>query len=808
VPAEAARSAFNGIARAAAAPAAVMAVVVGVALGVAFDPTRGTDAVILLGGMGALCALATLQMKRATRAASTASAVPTHERLDGLHVELERSRAGGNQHPDGSSGRERLHADEVHFRALVETSGDIVWAVDQAGCYTYVNGAALEAILGYRAEEVIGFPITQFADPVSAQAFDDEFYRLSESGGTIDVGGLFRRRDGHPVHLSIRAIALHDDAGRFIGASGTAVDVSNLKAAESQLRQSLAEQEAILDSATVGIAIVDEGIIVRANRELARIFGYAAETMTGLPIGTCFPEGSETAALLPAIEEAVAARGVYDEDVTCRRSDTGAFWCRIAVRRFDQAGARRATIWIVQDVSDRKQKEQAVIHASLHDALTGLPNRALLSDRLEQAIRHAARAGTRFGVLFLDLDRFKVVNDTVGHDGGDELLRVIAERLRRRVRASDTVARQGGDEFIVMLPDVRSSADVERIAADLLAEIAKPIPIFGTDYVVTGSIGICLYPEHGADATSLLRNADAAMYRAKDLGKNGYRFFSEELHLQALEDMRLENLLRAAIESEQLAVHYQPRIDLVSGRVSSLEALARWHHPGLGWIEPTRFIAIAERAGLVGRLGEWVLRKACNDLAELSRLGFRDLGLSVNVSHCQLAEPQLASNVREILAEFGIEPQRLELELTETAIARNAEQAVTIMESLEASGIGVAIDDFGTGYSSLSRLKRFPVRTIKIDRSFVETLPHDQEDVAIALAIIAMAKRLRMRVVAEGVETTDQREFLRRNQCDQAQGFLFSRAVPFTKIVEYLRPHAPGGLATVTPFPRRVAAAS
>jgi len=787
----------------AAAPVAVMAVVVGVALGVAFDPTRGVDAAILVCGMCALCVLAALQMKRTTKAAAEASAAQGAAVLYAA-ARAERQRAdtgpGATQ-----SATARLHADEVHFRALVETSGDIVWAVDRAGCYTYVNGAALEAILGYRAEEVMGFPITQFADPAAAQAFDDEFFRLSESGGQIDVAGVFLRRDGHPVHLSIRAIALHDEAGRFIGASGTAVDVSSLKAAESRLRQSLAEQEAILDSATVGIAIVDVQSIVRANGELARMFGYAPGTMTGLPIKVLFPEGGEAAAQVTAIEDAVAVRGVYDEDIACRSPDAAPFWCRLAVRRFDQAGARGATIWIVQDVSDRKQKEQAIIRASVHDALTGLPNRALLSDRLDQAIRHAARASTRFGVLFLDLDRFKVVNDTVGHEGGDELLRVIAERLRRRVRASDTVARQGGDEFIVMLPEVRSTADIERVAEDLLAEIAKPIPIFGTDYVVTGSIGICIYPEHGTDATSLLRNADAAMYRAKDLGKNTHRIFSEELHLQALEDMRLENLLRVAIDTEQLAVHYQPRIDLSSGRVSSLEALARWHHPVLGWIEPGRFIAIAERAGLVGRLGDWVLRRACGDLAELSQLGFRELGLSVNVSHCQLAEPNLVASVRAVLAQFDIEPKRIELELTETALARNAEQAVTIMESLEASGIGVAIDDFGTGYSSLSRLKRFPVRTIKIDRTFVETLPADQEDVAITLAIIAMAKRLRLRVVAEGVETAEQREFLCRNQCDEAQGFLFSRAVPFAKIVEYLRPQAPSGRGTVTPFPRRVA---
>ena len=781
-----------------------MAVVIGVALGMSFDVGHGAELIALVCGVSALCALATLQIS-----ASRAHVIAVEQRDDAGET-FPLGGTTGARGPlagplaQGVRAQPELHANDEHFRALVETSGDIVWSVDAAGCYTYVNGVALERILGYRAEDVIGFPFTQFADPASAQAFDDEFFRLSENGATLDVSGAFLRRDGQSVYLSVRAIALFDEAGQFVGASGTAVDVSRLKATEALLRQALAEQRAILDSATVGIAIVDNGAIVRANGELARMFGAAGHEIAGRRIAAlCAVD--DPVSLLAAVDIALATRGVYDEDVMCRRPDGSLLWCRLAIRAFDQAASDGATIWVLQDISDRKQKEQAIIRAALHDTLTGLPNRALLSDRLEQAIRQAARANTRFGVLFLDLDRFKTVNDTVGHDAGDELLRVIAERLRRRVRSSDTVARQGGDEFIVMLPDIDSPADVERVAEDLLAEIGKPVPIFGTDYVVTGSIGICIYPDHGSDAQSLLRNADAAMYRAKELGKNGYRFFSHELHLQAIEDVRLENLLRTAIESGQLSVHYQPRVDLVTGRMSSLEALARWQHPTFGWIEPGRFIGIAERAGLIARLGDWVLRKACGDLAQLSALGFRDLGLSVNVSHCQLSEPNLAANVRAILGEYGIEPSRLEIELTETAIARNVEQAVVIMQSLQASGIGIAIDDFGTGYSSLSQLKRLPVRTLKIDRSFVDGLPHDEDGVAIALAIIAMAKRLKLQVVAEGVETGDQRDFLRRHECDQAQGFLFGRAVPLAKLIEQLRPRAQNSSATVTPFPRRVA---
>ncbi|HEX7328630.1 MAG TPA: EAL domain-containing protein [Casimicrobiaceae bacterium] len=701
-----------------------------------------------------------------------------------------------------------VRANEAHdalFRALVETSGDIVWAVDANGCITYVNGSALEATLGYRPENVLGFPLTQFAERATAQAFDDELFRLIDGAPQLEVTGTFYHREGHKVHLAVRAIAVHDGEGRFAGANGTAVDVSGLKEAETRLRRALDEQEAVLDSVVVGIAIARGTRIVRANRELERMFGFPAGGLVGMRVSDlCAVDQRDS--WQDAVRAAVGARRAYDNDVLGLRRDGSHFWCRAAVRAFDAGGNPDMTIWVAQDISDRKQKEEAIVHAALHDTLTGLPNRALLSDRLVQAVRFASRAGSKFGVLFLDLDRFKYVNDTVGHDAGDQLLRVVANRLRSRVRSSDTVARQGGDEFIVMLPDVRSQADIERIAANLLTEIVKPIPVFGNDYVVSASIGISIYPDHGADAQSLLRNADAAMYRAKELGKNTYRVFSEDLHQKVTEDIRLEQLLRGALDSGCLDVHYQPRVDLASGRISSVEALARWDDPVLGPIEPTKFVAAAERAGLIGRLGEWVLRRACRDLTELSAMGFPGLGLSVNVSHSQLSDAGLVTTVRRILDEHGLAPQRLELELTETAIARNLDQAVTLMQEVAASGIGISIDDFGTGYSSLSQLKRFPIRTLKIDRAFVDGLPHDADDAAIVLAVIAMAKSLKMRVVAEGVETQDQCAFLLRHECDEVQGYLFSRPVPFDRVTEMLRSVAsrePG--SGIERLPRRVA---
>lgn len=682
-----------------------------------------------------------------------------------------------------------LEANEQHFRALVETSGNMVWAIDETGCYTYVNGPAAEAIIGYQAEDVIGCPFTQFAEAGSAQAFDEEFFRLKESGGQLHLEGEYSHRNGHAVYLSINAIALHDGAGNFCGASGTAIDVTEVRTAEALLRKTLAKQEAILNAAMIGIAFVQDGEIVSTNAELERMFGYPPGGVTGKAIDALYSI-DVAQALLPVVNSVVAGGSTHDSDQICRRRDGGSFWCRISVRAVEEGNTQEGTIWVIQDISDRKQKEQVIEYTALHDALTGLPNRVLLRDRLEQAVSHAARANTKFGVLFIDLDRFKLVNDTIGHDGGDQLLRTVAERLRRCVRSEDTVARQGGDEFIVVLPETVDSASVEAVAERILAELAKPIAIFGNDYVVTGSIGISIYPDHGNDVPSLLKHADAAMYLAKEVGKDTYRLFSEELDLHANEEIRLENLLRIAIEREQLEVFYQPRIDLATGRVNSLEALARWQHAELGWIGPNKFIPVAERAGLIGRLGDWVLRRACRDITYLSALGYGDIGISVNVSRRQFTQPGLVANVCKVLKEYDLDPRRLELELTESTIAHDTERAVQLLKAFEAVGIGISIDDFGTGYSSLSQLKRFPVRTLKIDRSFVSGLPGEREDVAITLAVITMAKRLDMLVVAEGVETPEQRQFLAEHDCDEGQGYFFSKPLPLSEIVHVLKARA------------------
>jgi diguanylate cyclase (GGDEF)-like protein/PAS domain S-box-containing protein len=763
-------------------------IVLGAILPLFFNPGAGAlEVAALLAALYTVCASAARRMSR-TIGDNLKNAFEKQDLLYDLsqtQAEMEKTnQALINEVDEKERVQAALEVSERHFRILVETSGDVIWSVDAEGRYTYINGTAVQAILGYTAEEMIGRPLTDFAHATSAAALSREFKALKEKGTKLHVQGEYMHRAGRLVYLSINAMALYDVDGNFVGATGTAADVTGIKAAEVQLGQTLAEQHAILDAATVGIAFVQCGEIVRVNAELEKMFGYPRGTMTGMAIhGLYAVEGSQV--WVSMVDSVVAGGHVYEADQMFRRQDGSRFWCHLAARAIDEGSLPDGSIWVVQDISERKQKEQLVEHVAHHDALTGLPNRVLLRDRLEQAVKHATRMKAKTGVLFLDLDRFKVVNDTIGHDGGDQLLRTVTERLRSCVRGEDTVARQGGDEFIVVLPEIRSAEDAEGVAQKILIELAKPIPISGSDFYVTGSIGISLYPDHGKDVQALLKHADSAMYHAKELGKDTYSVFSEDLNLRALEEARLENSLRVAIERQQLELHYQPRIDLVTGKMKSLEALLRWQHPELGAVSPDRFIPVAEQAGLISRIGEWVLRKACADMTHLTRLGFGEIGVSVNISQRQFSQPGLVDTVDKILKEFQFEPCRLELELTESAIAQDADQAVQILRSFEGLGIGLAIDDFGTGYSSLSHLKRFPIRTLKIDRSFVDGLPREEEDVAIALAIIAMAKRLKMRVVAEGVETPEQRQFLARHRCDEGQGYVFSRPVPLD-VVEHM----------------------
>jgi len=429
-----------------------------------------------------------------------------------------------------------------------------------------------------------------------------------------------------------------------------------------------------------------------------------------------------------------------------------------------------------RDITHRKAAEARIQYLAHHDFLTDLPNRALMQDRLNVALAQARRCGSVVGGLFIDLDRFKVVNDTLGHAAGDVLLQQAAERLRRCTREGDTVARLGGDEFTVVLPNLTGAQDAGRVAQKVLQELAQPMQIDGQEIIVSASIGISLFPADATSGDDLIRNADTAMYSAKELGRNRFQFYTAELNVQMQERLAIEQGLRLAEQRKELHLLYQPKVDLSSRAIIGVEALLRWYHPRLGWISPARFIPVAEETGLIVPIGEWVLRTACRQIRDWCDKGIQ-LPVAVNLSARQFREPDLAQTINRIRSESGVAPEYLEIEITESGALLNTGSAIATLGQLNANGINIAIDDFGTGYSSLSYLKRLPIDTLKIDRSFIDNVAADSGDGAIVAAIIALAHSLNLKVVAEGVETESQVAFLSRCGCDFAQGFLFSPSV-------------------------------
>ena len=436
---------------------------------------------------------------------------------------------------------------------------------------------------------------------------------------------------------------------------------------------------------------------------------------------------------------------------------------------------------------EKRRADERIEYLASHDGLTDLPNREMFNGLLRHSIDTARRNARHFALLFIDLDRFKIINDSLGHDAGDLLLVEVAERLRGALRTSDVVARLGGDEFVVILEETSDRATVEHIASHLLSVLGQPMQLSGHECHTTASIGVAIYPENGADAATLTKNADIAMYLAKEDGKNGFRFFSGEIKAQSIERLRLETELRRAVAHQQFSLHYQPKVDMESGQITGVEALLRWTHPELGSVPPAQFIPLAEETGLIVPIGRWVMREACAQNMAWQRHGLRPVSMAVNLSPRQFADEQLLHDVDEALAASGMSPVLLQLEVTESMVMRNVARAVRVLDAIQSRGIRLAIDDFGTGYSSMSLMKQFPIDTIKIDRSFVRDLPQDSEDQAIAQAIIGMGKALGMTVVAEGVETVEQQAFLRSNRCDEMQGYLFSRPVPPRELAKLLR---------------------
>jgi diguanylate cyclase (GGDEF)-like protein len=445
------------------------------------------------------------------------------------------------------------------------------------------------------------------------------------------------------------------------------------------------------------------------------------------------------------------------------------------------------TVLSLRILQQRKRADDQVHHIAFHDDLTSLPNRLMLNQRLDEALSRHRRAGSQLAILFMDLDRFKVINDSLGHEVGDDLLREVADRLRGQSREGDTVARMGGDEFVVLIENRESLLDISACARRLVEQLSAPYLLGNKDCHVTLSIGISVFPSDGSDSQSLLKAADVAMYRAKELGRNNYQYYLPSMNVHTVERLELESDLSHALERGEFLLHYQPKVDVASGLITGVEALLRWKHPVRGLVPPMDFIPLAEETGLIVPIGEWVLATACAQNKAWQDQGLTNLAIAVNLSARQFADSMLLPKLWQIIQSSGLAPSSLELEITESVVMSHGECAVAVLDKLQSIGVRIAIDDFGTGYSSLAYLKRFPIDTIKVDRSFIRDIPGDSGDMKITRAIIAMAHGLKLKVVAEGVETAEQLKFLRAQRCDAVQGYFLYRPLPEDEVAEVLK---------------------
>ena len=561
-------------------------------------------------------------------------------------------------------------------------------------------------------------------------------------------------------------------------------------AANIMLRDSETRTLAVLESVDEGIIAIDQhGMIETFNPAAERIFGCSASETVGRNVCQLMPEPHRShhdGYLERYLETGEPhALGAIREVIGVRK-DGASFPLELKVSKV-HIGTRVLYIASARDITARKDAEQHIIYLANHDALTDLPNRNLLQDRIQQAISQERRRNEQGAVLFIDLDQFKTINDSLGHDFGDLLLQAVAQRLVSSLRSEDTVARQGGDEFIVVLPNITNAQDAGEVAQKLLDALMLHYHIKGKELHVSASIGIAIFPDDGEDGDTLLKNSDTAMYHAKDAGRNNYQFFTPRMNQLAAERQSLGTSLRHALERNELLLHFQPMVDMTNGKVVGMEALLRWQHPEEGLISPLRFIPLAEETGLIVPIGEWVLKSACLQLKAWHEQGYDMPLLAINLSARQFRQNGLAQTIARILDEAGVEPRFVELEITESILMENTEEAVKTLRTLNAMGLEISIDDFGTGYSSLSYLKRFPIDKLKIDRSFVQDIATDPDDATIVTAIIALAHSLQMKVVAEGVEEAAQLAFLSLHGCDQYQGYYFSKPLPASEAVKKLQ---------------------
>lgn len=681
-----------------------------------------------------------------------------------------------------------MYEAEQRLRTLIDNMPDLVLFKDGDGRWVEANHAAqriFDLSPGvYRGQTDVQLASHKPAHTYILNLFHKTDQEAWETRQVVRADEILHAEDGRElVFDTIKAPIFHADGSRR-GLVIIGRDVTDRKQAERDL--ALAKQ--VFLHSTESIIVTDrQNRIISVNPAFTHTTGYSAEEVLG-KTPAMLRSGAHDEHFYAGMWVSILERGSWSGEIIDRRKDGSTYpkWLSIsAVRGKD--GEIENFIALFSDISERKAVEQRIRYLAEHDFLTGLPNRVLLTDRVIQAITLARRNRSRLALLFLDLDRFKSINDTLGHNIGDDLLRVVTNRLIAHVRASDTVSRLGGDEFVMLLLDVTDETAVAHMARNLLSALVEPVRVGGHELNVSGSIGIAMYPEHGQDIDSLMKNADTAMYQAKAAGRNGYAFFSAEMDVAARSRHEVENALRHALTRKEFVLHYQPQADVAGGEVVALEALLRWNRPGMGLVPPNDFIPVAEESGLIVPMTEWILDEVCRQLRQWRDAGMVHLPVAINLSPVQFRREGLYEIAMEKVQEYGLKPGDIEFEITENVLMLNTDGVMRTLDRLRAAGFHLIIDDFGTGYSSLSYLKRFPVVKLKIDRSFVRDVSDDPDDAAIAGAIIGMARSLKLGVVAEGVEKDEQLDFLRQEQCKSMQGYLLSRPLPPDELELLLR---------------------
>ena len=683
----------------------------------------------------------------------------------------------------------QLRNTRTRLRAVLDGVDSGVIAISEQGIVESFNLSA-ERIFGYSAAEVLGNNVSMLMPEPFRSEHDGYLENYLRSGQRKVIGSrrefMGRRKDGSLFHMALGVDETRLGTRKVF--VGSVSDISARKAKETELRIAAAAFESL-----EGMLVTDaRGVILRVNRAFTDSTGYTAEEAIG-QTPRLLKSNRHDAAFYQEMWQTVLATGSWEGEIWDRRKSGEVYpkWlCISAVK--DAHGVVTHYVGTHQDITERKQSEQRIADLAYYDQLTGLPNRTLLLDRLKQTITASARSDSHGALLFIDLDNFKTLNDTLGHDQGDLLLKLVAQRLTHCVRAGDTVARLGGDEFVAVLGemgigDQEAANRAEFVGEKILDALNQSYPLDKVAYHCTPSIGVTLFKGNPTSIDDLLKQADLAMYKAKDAGRNALRFFDPDMETAVMERAALERDLRQAVHERQFLLHYQAQM-LGAGRVTGAEALARWQHPRRGMVSPSEFIPLAEETGLILPLGQWVMETACSQLAAWSAgAETAHLTVAVNVSAKQFRDPGFVASVLDTLRRTGADPHRLKLELTESMLVENVEDIIEKMHALKAVGVGFALDDFGTGYSSLSYLKRLPLDQLKIDQSFVRDILVDANDAAIARTIVALAASLSLDVIAEGVETEAQRDFLAARGCRAYQGNFFSEPLPVAGFEEFVR---------------------